>query len=242
PESNLGILLDETVPLRNDVDAPGDGAPEAFEMCAAFAGVDRVDVRVEFLIVLGRVLQRDLEFELALHVFFRDIDRVRMYDLDAFVEVLHELGKPAGITIGSDRGRKRDGIDRAFIGDDNREAGVQEREFTEPVGEGIIVERRRLEYRCIRDKVDPGAGELVPERREERCPVFLLVSGRIVGCSSEIELAGNGTWGRDGDSTSDITGCRGCQCRGPAKRCRLAVPLLVPGEELSEALLTSRER
>ena len=52
PEGNLGILLDETVPLRNDVDAPGDGAAEAFEVGAAFPGIDRVDVRVEFLIVL----------------------------------------------------------------------------------------------------------------------------------------------------------------------------------------------
>ena len=81
-----------------------------------------------------------------------------MDDLDALVEELHELGKPAGITIAGDRGRERDGIDRAFIGDGNREAGVQEREFPEPVGEGIVVEGRRLEYRCIRDEVDPGAG------------------------------------------------------------------------------------
>jgi len=41
---------------------------------AAFAGVDRVDVRVEFLVVLGRILQRDLEFELVLGIFFGDID------------------------------------------------------------------------------------------------------------------------------------------------------------------------
>ena len=145
-----------------------------------------------------------------------------------FVEVLHELGKPAGITIGGDRGCERDGIDRAFIGDGDREAGVQEREFPQPVGEHIVVEGRRLEDRCIRDKVDPGAGQLVPELLRGRLPGLSLLVPRGIDCAA----AARSSWPEPEDPAVS---------RGPVEGSRFTVPLLVPGEELAERLFPGRE-
>ena len=86
-------------------------------MGTAFPGIDRVDVTVDLLVVRGGILEGDLEFELVLGIFLGDIDRYRVEAFGTFVEVFHELDKPAGITVGCR-------VAGPFIGDDDGEPGV----------------------------------------------------------------------------------------------------------------------
>ena len=129
-------------------------------MGAAFPGIDRVDVTVDLLVVRGGILEGDLEFELVLGIFLGDIDGYRVEAFGTFVQVFHELDKPAGIAVGCR-------VAGPLIGDDDGEPGVQERKFPHAVGEHIVIEGGGLEDGGVRDKMDPGAGHLFAELLKE---------------------------------------------------------------------------
>ena len=82
-------VFEEAVFLAVVVDAAGEGGAEAGEMRAAFGRVDVVDVRVDVLGVLGRVLQGDFDGDAFALAF--DVQDFGVDGLAGAVEVLRRI-------------------------------------------------------------------------------------------------------------------------------------------------------
>jgi len=176
PQRDRGVLLDQAVPLCNDVDGTGDGAPESLKVGPALPGIDGVDVAEDLLIVSRGILHRHLELDFILLVLPADVDRGGVDAFRPLVQVPHEFRQAPGITVA-------DMIPGPLIGDDDGEARIQEGELPEPVGEEIVIELGRLKDRLVRDEGNPGTRHPRSAAGEELPPqVTLLVAGnRLVG-------------------------------------------------------------
>ncbi len=96
-------VLEDAGVLAVVVDRAGERGAEAGEVRAAFGGVDVVDVGVDVLGVLGRVLQGDLDADAVVLAF--DVEDVGVDRLAGAVEVLDVLAE-AVVRTGTTRARR----------------------------------------------------------------------------------------------------------------------------------------
>jgi hypothetical protein len=132
PSLVLVGLLQEAPLARVVVDAARQGGLEAGEVRAAFVRVDVVDEGEDRLVVAVVVLDGELDPDIV--AFGVDIQDLGVQRLLVLIEVLHHLPEPALGVEGLDLGRIV-----TLVGQRNRDALVQKREFAQAAGEGGVV-------------------------------------------------------------------------------------------------------
>ena len=143
--------------LAEGVDGAGERRAEAGQVRAAIHGVDVVGEAEDVLRVAVVVLQRHFHGERAGVVgqlaVGLEVDRLFVQHRLAAVEVLDEFGDAAGVQ----ELVRLLGID-ALVGQGDLEALVQERQLAQALGQGVVVEHRRLHDGGVGLEGDAGAG------------------------------------------------------------------------------------
>src|SRR5690606_11479121 len=136
---DLGVLvLEELVGLGELVDGAGEGAAEAGEMGAAVGVVDGVGVAEDLVLVGVVVLEDDLAVDLGGFVveherrLFDDADGVGVDGVLAGVDLADELGD--AVLVEEHLGLGGGG---AFVDEVDFEAGVEEGEFAQALGDAV---------------------------------------------------------------------------------------------------------
>ena len=130
-------------------------ATESGEVCTSLDRVDIVDVGVDILVEVGVVGQRHLDgHSVALGVEVDDIFDQRLF---ACIDIFHELLE-AFIAVEHILVRIALFVKVAKIGEGQRNAGIEERQVAETIGECVVVVDRLAENGGIRMEDDCGAG------------------------------------------------------------------------------------
>src|SRR5579883_3460764 len=123
--------------LAGVIDGAGEGGAEAGQVGAAIDGVDVVGEAENVLGVAVVVLQADLHDDAVFFGFH--VDGLVVQDLLAPIEVLDEFGDAAVVLEVGMLGLAGLGVHVALIGEGDEKALVEESEFAQALGEGVVV-------------------------------------------------------------------------------------------------------
>src|SRR5882724_10414211 len=174
--------LEVAVLLRVRRELAGERRAEAREVRAALARVDVVGEGEHALLVAVVVLQRDLDFDIAL-LAFEEHD-LRMNRCFVLVQVLHELDDAA-----LEEERVAPAV--VLVLDDDLQSAVQERQLAQPIRERIERELADLEDRRVRLESDDGAvlGRLLARRqRAGRHPALLVALRPHLAAAADLDV------------------------------------------------------
>src|SRR5262249_11988129 len=148
-------VLEQAELLAGVVDGAGQRRPETGEMRAAVHGVDVVGKAEDGFRVAVVVLQSDFHLH-AITLGFH-VDGPVMQDALAAIQVLDELGDPAGVFEFQALGFAGLGVRLALVSERDLQAVIQEGEFAQALGQRIEVVFRDGEDLLVRKEMDLGA-------------------------------------------------------------------------------------
>lgn len=145
------IFFEVFVFVGGFVDGTGEGGAESFKMGAAFSGIYGVNEGVEGFRVGGVVLDGYFDVDFVFFVEFVDVYWVLVEGFFAFVEVEDEFAQAAFVAVGVE-------VSGAAVFDFDFYAFVEVGEFTEAVGEDVVVKFGGFKDAAVRVEGNPGAG------------------------------------------------------------------------------------
>ena len=151
-------VFEESERLADGVDGARERGAEAGEVRAAVDGVDVVGKAEDRFGVAVVVLQRDFDLDVVALRFHHD--RLVVQHGLAAVEMLDELGDAAGVAEFGAASLAGLGIGGALVGERDFKALVEEGEFAQTLGQGVVVVFGGGEDGLVGQEVDLGAAPL----------------------------------------------------------------------------------